>query len=248
MFQTKKHRKNEKKSTNGTYCCWGEKMADLISLRHICKWYRTSAGTVRALDDVSLSIEQGEFAAIVGQSGSGKSTLMNILGCLDVPTDGTYCLGGKDVSRLSARAQARIRGTQIGFVFQGFHLIPTLTAQENVELPLLYRGVPRNERVSRARRSLQKVGLENRIQHRPSELSGGQQQRVAIARAIAMAPPLILADEPTGNLDTASGNEIMEMLHTLNENGHTVVLITHDPVIAQSVPRRICIQDGRVRE
>ncbi len=173
---------------------------------------------------------------------------MNILGCLDVPTDGTYFLDGNDVSRLSARAQARIRGTQIGFVFQGFHLIPTLTAQENVELPLLYRGIPRNERVLRARRSLQKVGLENRTGHRPSELSGGQQQRVAIARAIAMAPPLILADEPTGNLDTAAGTEIMQMLHTLNQNGHTVVLITHDPNIAQSIPRRICIQDGRVHE
>lgn len=203
---------------------------------------------MRALDDVSLSIEKGEFVAIIGQSGSGKSTLMNILGCLDTPTSGTYFLDGQDVSKLSARAQSRVRGTQIGFIFQGFHLIPALTAQENVELPLLYRGVPRLERLSRARRSLKKVGLDNRIGHRPSELSGGQQQRVAIARAIAMAPPLILADEPTGNLDTSSGKEIMEMLHTLNQNGHTVVLITHDPVIAQSVPRRIRIQDGRVCE
>lgn len=221
-------------------------MNELIKLKNVSKRYETAAGVVRALDDISLSIGQGEFVAVIGQSGSGKSTLMNILGCLDTPTDGTYLLDGRDMSRSSPALRAQVRGQEIGFVFQGFHLIPSLSAWENVELPLIYRRIPREERRRRAEESLRRVGLASRIHHRPAELSGGQQQRVAIARAIATAPPLILADEPTGNLDTESGGEIMEMLKALNRDGHTVVLITHDPAIAAAAPRRICIQDGRV--
>lgn len=221
-------------------------MNELITLRNVSKQYKTAAGIVRALDDITLSIGQGEFVAVIGQSGSGKSTLMNILGCLDTPTHGTYLLDGRDMSRSTPALRAQVRGQEIGFVFQGFHLIPSLSALENVELPLTYRRVNRDERRRRAEESLRRVGLSARIHHRPAELSGGQQQRVAIARAIAMAPPLILADEPTGNLDTASGNEIMDMLKSLWKEGHTVVLITHDPAIAAAAPRRICIQDGRV--
>lgn len=221
-------------------------MSALIHLRDLSKVYHTAAGEVRALDGVSLDIDRGEFVAIVGQSGSGKSTLMNVLGCLDVPSGGVYKLNGRNMSRCSAAVQAQVRGKEIGFVFQGFHLIPSLSALENVELPLIYRGIGREERRRRARESLCRVGLSQRMSHRPSELSGGQQQRVAIARAIAMAPPLILADEPTGNLDTTSGGEIMAMLHELNREGHTVVLITHDNDIAASAGRCICIRDGKV--
>ena len=221
-------------------------MAKLIQLRNVSKVYRTVAGEVRALDGISLDINHGEFVAIVGQSGSGKSTLMNILGCLDVPSNGTYRLSGRNMSRCSPAVQAHVRGQEIGFVFQGFHLIPSLSALENVELPLIYRGIGREERTRRAKESLRRVGLGQRMSHRPSELSGGQQQRVAIARAIAMAPPLILADEPTGNLDSMSGGEIMRMLHELNGEGHTVVLITHDSIIAKSAKRRIHISDGRI--
>ncbi len=221
-------------------------MSKLIQLLNVSKVYRTAAGEVRALDNISLDIEHGEFVAIVGQSGSGKSTLMNILGCLDIPSGGIYKLSGRNMSRCSALVQARVRGREIGFVFQGFHLIPSLSALENVELPLIYRSIGREERIHRAKESLARVGLAERMHHRPCELSGGQQQRVAIARAIAMAPPLILADEPTGNLDSHSGGEIMKMLHGLNREGHTVVLITHDNAIAQAARRRICIRDGRV--
>jgi putative ABC transport system ATP-binding protein len=221
-------------------------MSECIRLRDLTKVYRTAAGTVKALDGVSLDIGQGEFVAIVGQSGSGKSTLMNILGCLDAPTDGYYRLNGRDMSRCSSSLRAQVRGKQIGFVFQGFHLIPSLSALENVELPMIYRGIGREERRRRARESLLRVGLGGRLTHRPAELSGGQQQRVAIARAIAMAPPLILADEPTGNLDSVSGGEIMDMLRGLHREGHTVVLITHDTAIAATAPRRVCIRDGRV--
>ena len=217
----------------------------LIELEHVSKIY-DGATKVVALSDVSLCIHRGEFVAVVGQSGSGKSTLMNILGCLDVPTGGRYRLGGVDVSRASAAFGARVRSRQIGFVFQGFHLIPQLSALENVELPLLYRGMPRDERRRRAEQSLQTVGLGERMGHRPSELSGGQQQRVAIARALAAEPPLILADEPTGNLDSASGADIMQMLHRLNRDGHTVVLITHDAAVADQASRCIRIRDGKV--
>ncbi len=220
-------------------------MAALLELQHVSKIYE-GGDTVKALDDVSLTIDHGEFVAVVGQSGSGKSTLMNILGCLDVPTKGRYLLAGRDMSRVSPLVGAMIRSRQIGFVFQGFHLLAALTALENVELPLVYRGMGREERCRRAVDSLKRVGLESRMKHRPSELSGGQQQRVAIARALAAEPPLILADEPTGNLDSASGEEIMRMLHELHRDGHTVVLITHDDGIAAQAQRRIVIRDGRV--
>lgn len=217
----------------------------LIELEHVSKIY-DGGEQVRALDDVSLTIDDGEFVAVIGQSGSGKSTLMNILGCLDVPTKGRYLLGGRDMSRVSPAVGAAVRSRQIGFIFQGFHLIPSLTAEENVELPLIYRGMGREERRRRTTEALCRVGLSERVRHRPSELSGGQQQRVAIARALAASPPLILADEPTGNLDSASGAEIMEMLHELNRDGHTVVLITHDNAIADAAGRRVVILDGRV--
>lgn len=219
---------------------------ELISLRNISKRYRTAAGEVRALDNVTLTVGCGEFLAVVGRSGSGKSTLMNILGCLDVPDTGCYRLAGRDMTNCAESYRARVRGQQIGFVFQGFHLISSLTALENVELPLLYRGLSREERRERAADSLRRVGLSSRITHRPAELSGGQQQRVAIARAIAGAPPLILADEPTGNLDSTCGSEVMDILHALHREGKTVVLITHDRAIADTAQRQICIQDGRV--
>ena len=222
-------------------------MAALIELQHVSKLY-DGGEQVRALDNVSLTIDDGEFVAVIGQSGSGKSTLMNILGCLDVPTSGRYLLGGRDMSRVSPAVGAAVRSRRIGFIFQGFHLIPSLTAEENVELPLIYRGMGREERRKRVIESLRRVGLSERMRHRPSELSGGQQQRVAIARALAASPPLILADEPTGNLDSASGAEIMRMLHDLNRDGHTVVLITHDNAIADAAGRRIVIRDGRVAE
>ncbi len=220
---------------------------ELITLRDVSKCYKTGAGTVRALDSVSLTISRGEFVAVVGRSGSGKSTLMNILGCLDSPTGGSYYLAGRDMSRCSEKYRARVRGEYIGFVFQGFHLISSLTALENVELPLMYRGISREERRRRARDSLERVGLEQRLTHRPFELSGGQQQRVAIARAIAMSPSLILADEPTGNLDRQSGGEVMGILHALNCEGKTVVLITHDAGIADKAERLVRIDDGRVQ-
>lgn len=217
----------------------------LIELERVSKVYE-GGERVTALADVSLTIDRGEFVAVVGQSGSGKSTLMNILGCLDLPSGGRYRLDGVDVSRASAATLAQVRSRQIGFVFQGFHLIPSLTALENVELPLIYRGMGRDERRRRAEESLRRVGLSQRMRHRPNELSGGQQQRVAIARALAAQPPLILADEPTGNLDSTSGAEIMAMLHALHQDGHTVVLITHDAAVAQQAQRRIEIKDGRV--
>ena len=221
-------------------------MSTLIRLEDLQKAYPTSAGAIYALRDITLRVEEGEFLAVVGQSGSGKSTLMNILGCLDTPTSGRYWLREEDVSRLSDDEQSVIRGRTIGFVFQGFHLIPGLDALENVELPLLYRGMGRDERRRLAADSLEQVGLGNRLHHRPGEMSGGQQQRVAIARAIAAKPPIILADEPTGNLDSRSGREVMALLHALHREGHTVILITHDPAIASEANRRICIHDGEI--
>ncbi len=218
----------------------------LITLENIGKYYRTAAGEVRALDGVSLSVEHGEFVAVVGRSGSGKSTLMNILGCLDEPTCGRYCLVNRDMSRCSERYRTMVRGNTIGFVFQSFHLIPSLTALENVELPLLYRGFSAEQRRRAAQNSLARVGLAERMHHRPAELSGGQQQRVAIARATAASPPLLLADEPTGNLDSGSGREVMSLLHELNREGKTVVLITHDDAIAAEAQRCLCMRDGRV--
>lgn len=221
-------------------------MSELIEIQDMCKIYNPGENEVRALDHVSLTIDKNEFVAIIGQSGSGKSTLMNMLGCLDVPTSGTYILNGQDVSGLSDDDLSDIRNREIGFIFQGFNLIAGLTALENVELPLIYRGVPKKERERLSKAALEKVGLAARMEHKPSEMSGGQQQRVAIARAIAQAPPVILADEPTGNLDSGSTKEIMGILKELHGEGRTVILITHDNEIAARAKRIIRIMDGRV--
>lgn len=221
-------------------------MDELVEIRDMCKIYNPGENEVRALDHVSLQISRNEFVAIIGQSGSGKSTLMNMLGCLDIPTSGTYILNGQDVSNLSDNELSDIRNKEIGFIFQGFNLIAGLTALENVELPLIYRGVGRRERIELSQIALEKVGLKSRMDHKPSEMSGGQQQRVAIARAIAQAPPVILADEPTGNLDSGSTKEIMEILRGLHQEGRTVILITHDNEIAAKAKRIIRIMDGRI--
>ncbi len=221
-------------------------MSALVEVRDMCKVYNPGENEVRALDHVNVSIEKNEFVAIIGHSGSGKSTLMNMLGCLDVPTSGTYLLHDQDVSRMSDNELSDIRNREIGFIFQGFNLIQNLTALENVELPLIYRGVGRRERMELSRKALMKVGLEARMDHKPSEMSGGQQQRVAIARAIAQAPPVILADEPTGNLDSNSTTEIMGILKGLHKEGRTVIIITHDNEIAAQARRVIRIKDGHV--
>ncbi len=221
-------------------------MSVLVDVQDICKVYNPGENEVRALDHVSVQIHEKEFVAIIGQSGSGKSTLMNMLGCLDVPTSGTYMLHGKDVSHMSDDELSDIRNQEIGFIFQGFNLIQNLTALENVELPLIYRGVSKKERIELSKEALKKVGLEKRMDHKPAEMSGGQQQRVAIARAIAQAPPIILADEPTGNLDSGSSKEIMEILRELHEDGRTVIIITHDNEIAAQAKRVIKIMDGRI--
>lgn len=221
-------------------------MSALVQIEDLSKIYNPGENEVRALDHVNLEIEDQEFVAIIGHSGSGKSTLMNMLGCLDVPTSGTYRLHGKDVSDLSDDELSDIRNKEIGFVFQGFNLIQNLTALENVELPLIYRKVPKAKREELAVNALEKVGLGHRMDHRPAQMSGGQQQRVAIARAIAQAPPIILADEPTGNLDSTSTEEIMQILKDLHKEGRTVIIITHDNDIAKQAPRRIMIKDGKV--
>ena len=221
-------------------------MNALVEIRDICKIYNPGENEVKALDHVSLTIHENEFVAIIGQSGSGKSTLMNMLGCLDVPTSGSYYLHGQDVSHMSDDELSDVRNKEIGFIFQGFNLIAGLTALENVELPLIYRGVGKRERMRLADTALDKVGLAKRKTHKPSEMSGGQQQRVAIARAIAQAPPVILADEPTGNLDSGSTKEIMEILQKLHEEGRTVILITHDNEIAAQAKRVIKIIDGKI--
>ena len=221
-------------------------MDELIEIRNMCKIYNPGENEVRALDHVDLQIDRHEFVAIIGQSGSGKSTLMNMIGCLDVPTSGTYYLNGQDVSHLTDDELSDIRNREIGFIFQGFNLIANMTALENVELPLIYRGVPKKEREELSRTALKKVGLEKRMDHKPSEMSGGQQQRVAIARAIAQAPPVILADEPTGNLDSGSTKEIMGILKELHKEGRTVILITHDNEIAARAKRIIRIMDGKI--
>ncbi len=223
-------------------------MEELITIRDMSKIYNPGENEVRALDRINLSIATHEFVAIIGQSGSGKSTLMNMLGCLDVPTEGEYILEGRDVSALSDDELSDIRNKKIGFIFQGFNLIPSLTALENVELPLMYRDVPKKERERLSNEALDKVGLEKRKDHRPSQMSGGQQQRVAIARAIAQAPPIILADEPTGNLDSGSTAEIMNILKSLYFDGRTVILITHDNDIAANAGRIIKIKDGKIVE
>ena len=221
-------------------------MAHLIELKDVYKIYPMGGGDVHALDGVSLTIDRGEFVAIVGQSGSGKSTAMNIIGCLDVPTSGTYRLGGVDVSTMDDDRQAEIRNKMLGFVFQQYNLIPKLTVLENVELPLLYAGISGQERRERAVRALERVGLADKQKHLPSQLSGGQQQRVSIARALAGKPSVILADEPTGALDSRTGREVLEFLQKLNAEGDTVVLITHDNAIARKARRIVRLQDGRI--
>ena len=218
----------------------------LIKVEDLCKIYNPGENEVRALDHVSLEIKKGELVAIIGQSGSGKSTFMNMLGCLDVPTSGKYYLNGTDVSEMSDNELSEVRNREIGFIFQGFNLIANLNAIENVELPLIYRGIDRKTRHKLAIDSLKMVGLEKRMDHKPSEMSGGQQQRVAIARAIAAQPPVILADEPTGNLDSASSREILGILKKMHKTGRTVILITHDNGIAAQARRVVRIMDGKI--
>ncbi|RPH96657.1 ABC transporter ATP-binding protein [candidate division KSB1 bacterium] len=218
----------------------------VIAARDLYKIYRMGDVEVRALDGLTLRIEPGEFVAIMGASGSGKSTLMNILGCLDRPTSGQYVLNGEDVSTLSRNQLAGVRNRYIGFVFQGFNLLSRTSAIENVELPLIYSDTTTKERHKLARESLERVGLADRMDHYPSQLSGGQQQRVAIARALVNQPKLLLADEPTGNLDTKTSLEIIELFHSLNREGMTIVLITHEPDIGEHALRRITLRDGRI--
>lgn len=218
----------------------------LIELKDIHRTYQLGAEEVHALQGVSIGINKGEWVAIIGQSGSGKSTLMNVIGCLDTPTAGSYCLNGKDVSHMVDDELADIRNQEIGFVFQNFQLLPRETALANVELPLVYRGVSAKERRRRAMEALDKVKLRDRMSHRPNELSGGQRQRVAIARALAAEPSLLLADEPTGNLDSATGEEIVKLFEQLHQQGHTLVLVTHEPKLAARCPRAVRLSDGRV--
>lgn len=221
-------------------------MERLVALEDVYKIYNAGENEVRALDGVSMEINEGEFVTIVGSSGSGKSTLMHMLGCLDAPTKGRYLLGGMDAATMKDNAQSEIRNKKIGFIFQGFHLIPGLSAMENVELPLLYRGVGRTKRKEMVLQALERVKLLDRKNHKPAEMSGGQQQRVAIARAIAARPPILLADEPTGNLDSKSGQEVLDILHELHQEGNTIVLITHDNRIARSGQRVVTIVDGKI--
>ena len=218
----------------------------IIDIRNMYKIYNPGENEVRALDGVSLAVYKGEFVAIVGHSGSGKSTLMNMIGCLDTPTSGTYFLNGQDVSALSDNALSAIRNEQIGFIFQSFNLIKNLNALENVELPLIYRGLPAGKRRLLALEALERVGLASRMDHRPNQMSGGQQQRVAVARAIAAHPPLILADEPTGNLDTRAGAKVFEIIRALHAEGNTIVLITHDEGLARKAQRIVRITDGKI--
>ena len=220
----------------------------LIVTRNLQKVYNGGGCAVEALRGVSLEVADGDFVAIVGPSGSGKSTLMNVLGCLDAASGGYYALDGEDVTRLGSDGLARVRSRKIGFVFQNFNLLPRLTALENAALPLMYLGVPLRERRERAEQALRNVGLYHRRNHLPAEMSGGQQQRVAIARALITQPPLLLADEPTGNLDSASGGEILRFVESLNEGGTTIVLITHDEGVARRCRRRVEMRDGRIRE
>ena len=223
-------------------------MSHLIELKNAYKIYNPGENEVRALDGVDLEIDQGDFVAIVGHSGSGKSTLMNMLGLLDVVTSGTYILNGKDVSDMDDDELSSIRNLEIGFIFQGFNLIPSLTAQGNVELPLIYRGMKAEQRHELSEAALKRVGLEKRMDHLPNQMSGGQHQRVAIARALAAKPPIILADEPTGNLDSNSGKDVMRIINELWAEGKTIILITHDDSIAETAHRIIRISDGKIVE
>ena len=220
----------------------------MIDIKDLCKVYLVGDERVKALDHATLHIYPHEFVSIIGPSGSGKSTLMNIIGCLDIADAGTYYLDGLPIETYSENQLAQIRNQKIGFVFQSFNLIPKLSAEENVELPLIYQKVPRSERQKRVKAALERVGLTNRAKHLPTELSGGQQQRVAIARALVTKPALILADEPTGNLDSKTSEEIMDIFHELHAQGNTIVLITHDDEVAQQAQRSIHIRDGRVTE
>ncbi len=221
----------------------------LVTLKNVYKIYSEGLESeVRALDGVSLDIDRGEFVAVVGQSGSGKSTMMNVLGCLDIPTRGDYFLDGTDVRELTDRELSQIRNKQIGFIFQQYNLIPSLTVLENVELPLIYQGVGADDRRDMALEALERVGLSGRLKHRPPEMSGGQQQRVAIARAIATHPPIIMADEPTGALDSHTGQEVLHFLQQLNREGTTVILITHDNGIAATARRCVRLADGKIVE
>lgn len=218
----------------------------MIELQNIRKIYNLGDEEVRALDGVSLKVQEREFVAIVGASGSGKSTLMNMIGCLDTPDEGEYYIDGQNVTEMSERELSTMRNRKIGFIFQQFNLLPKLTAYENVELPLIYQGLPGKERHARVEEALSRVGLANRMKHRPNQLSGGQQQRVAVARALATHPSLILADEPTGNLDSKSTRDIMELIHELHRQGNIIVLITHDDDIAQEAQRQVRIMDGKI--
>ena len=218
----------------------------LVELRNVSKIYRLGEEEIRALDDVTLDIEEGEFISIIGPSGSGKSTLMHILGCLDSPSKGTIQLDGVKIERASSRELATIRNRKIGFVFQFFNLLPKLNVVQNVELPMIYSGVSAKERRQRAMAALQLVDLANRAKHRPSQLSGGQQQRAAIARALVNNPRIVFADEPTGNLDSHTGDAILQLFRRLSQEGRTIVLVTHDPEIAAVTPRRIEIRDGKI--
>lgn len=218
----------------------------MISVKNLKKTYFLGGEEVHALDDVSLSIKEHEFVAIIGQSGSGKSTFMNMLGCLDRPDSGEITLDGTDILKCKEKELSVIRNKKIGFIFQQFHLLPKLSALENVELPLIYQGMPTKKRREKAVKALKAVGLEKRMNHKPNQLSGGQQQRVAIARALVGEPSRILADEPTGNLDSRSGKEIMMLLHNLYEEGNTIVLITHDNNVAMEAPRQVQISDGKI--
>ena len=221
-------------------------MSALIEFDEVCKYYQMGDTTVKAADHISMKIEKGEFVAIVGQSGSGKSTCMNIIGCLDVPTQGTYLLNGRDVGKMNRNELAAIRNEMLGFIFQQYNLLPKLNLMENVEVPLVYAGVSRAERHKRAKEVLEKVGLGDKLKNKPNQLSGGQQQRVSIARALVRNPPVILADEPTGALDSHTGREVLGMLQELHKEGHTVILITHDNSIAVQAERIIRLEDGRV--
>ncbi|MEW5705882.1 MAG: ABC transporter ATP-binding protein [Actinomycetota bacterium] len=218
----------------------------MIQVDHLSKVYRRDSVETVALSDVSFEVKKGEFVAIMGPSGSGKSTLMHILGCLDTPTSGTYILEGKDMGKLSDDELARIRNRKIGFVFQAYNLLPRSTALKNVMIPMVYAGIPKEERIRRAKELLEMVGLGDRLEHLSNQLSGGQQQRVAIARSLAMNPAIILADEPTGNLSTAQGEEIMRIFRRLNEEGHTIIMITHEPDVAKYAKRIIYIRDGKI--
>lgn len=218
----------------------------MIELKNIKKYYKMGDNIVKALDGVNLTIKDGEFVTIIGPSGSGKSTMMNIIGCLDIATEGSYLIDGVEISKYTENQLAFLRNKKMGFIFQGFNLLQNLTAYENVELPMIYQGVPASDRHKRVLEALELVGMKERMKHKPSELSGGQQQRVAIARALATKPMCILADEPTGNLDTATGDDIMKILKELNKQGTTVVIITHNDEIARLSKRVVHILDGKI--